>query len=270
MLFSQYNDNRLMFVHRSDRHPANNEFPEIYLSACEIILPVSGDVSFMVEGEVYTPKFGDIMIFTPYELHKTIINSDSLYDRIVIQIRSDSFSDDAAANKIFAFLKNMNFGEVNLIKKTESQGTKISDYIKALADIRSDNLNEIIPFLLPLLSEIKLLIEKRASPKEPEKIEISAEIIKYINENLSSELVPDEIADRFHISRSKLDKLFRKSFDTSVWSYIIRKRLHFAQELIKSGERPTSVAAKCGFKDYTTFYKAYKAKFGLSPKEDKE
>jgi AraC-like DNA-binding protein len=37
--------------------------------------------------------------------------------------------------------------------------------------------------------------------------------------------------------------------------------------LINEGETMESVATKCGFTDYSTFYKAFKKEYGISPRE---
>ncbi len=268
MLYSQYNDSRLMFVHRSDRHPSNDDFVEMYLNSCEIILPISGNVSFLSEGTIYTPGFGDVMIFSPYELHKTIVNSDTPYNRIVIQIRSETFEKDSDYNKLFSFFKNLQFGKIGMLKKEHLQNTEIPQYIDGLKKISTDSTEEIIPLLFPFLDELKTAIENGIVTNEPQKKEIANAIIKYINDNLSQDLAPDLIADKFHISRSKLDKMFRERFDTSVWNYITRKRIKYAKSLLKTGKKPTKVAVMCGFNDYTTFFKAYKSRCGVSPKED--
>ena len=38
--------------------------------------------------------------------------------------------------------------------------------------------------------------------------------------------------------------------------------------MLTDGEKATKVYQRCGFRDYVTFYRAYKAKFGVSPKDD--
>jgi len=207
------------------------------------------------------------MIFSPYELHKTIVNSDAPYNRIVIQIRSEIYKKDSKYNKLFSFFKNLQFGKIGMIKKEDLSNTKTQEYIELLSQIRTDCSEEIIPLLLPFLELIKTAIENGIVTNELQKKEISNAVLKYINDNLSSDLMPDRIADKFHISRSKLDKMFRQQFNTSVWNYITRKRIKYAQALLKAGEKPTVTAIKCGFRDYTTFYKAYKARFGVSPRD---
>ena len=43
-----------------------------------------------------------------------------------------------------------------------------------------------------------------------------------------------------------------------------------AKEKIISGQKPTNVFGQCGFNDYSVFFRAYKKRFGLSPKADFE
>lgn len=47
--------------------------------------------------------------------------------------------------------------------------------------------------------------------------------------------------------------------------YVRNKKVLYAQNLIKSGIRPTKAYTMAGFEDYTTFYRSYKLFFGHSP-----
>ena len=62
--------------------------------------------------------------------------------------------------------------------------------------------------------------------------------------------------------------MFKALTGTTVWDYIVTKRIMKARMLLQSGERPYDIYLKCGFKDYCSFFKAYKLKFGVSPKQD--
>ncbi len=46
--------------------------------------------------------------------------------------------------------------------------------------------------------------------------------------------------------------------------------ISYAKELIDSGQPPTSVYEQSGFSDYTTFYRAYKKQFKVSPSTQKK
>ena len=98
--------------------------------------------------------------------------------------------------------------------------------------------------------------------------ENTAEIIEYINEHITENLKLDNICERFFISKTHLIRKFKSLTGTTVWDYILAKRLVMARVLLQSGERPYDIFLKCGFNDYCSFFKAYKAKFGVSPKQD--
>ena len=55
---------------------------------------------------------------------------------------------------------------------------------------------------------------------------------------------------------------------TTVWDYILTKRLIAAKDMLMNGYRPNIVSEKCGWEDYSAFYRAYKLHFGVAHKED--
>lgn len=42
-----------------------------------------------------------------------------------------------------------------------------------------------------------------------------------------------------------------------------------AQDLLAKGHTPNEVYSTCGFQEYSTFYRAYKRHFGVSPSKQK-
>lgn len=95
-----------------------------------------------------------------------------------------------------------------------------------------------------------------------------SDIIDFLNEHMYEPLSLDGICDRFYMSKSHLNRKFKLMTGSTVWEYITAKRLLSAKELLQLGEPPTKVFSKCGFNDYSSFFRAYKAKFGLSPKNE--
>ena len=98
--------------------------------------------------------------------------------------------------------------------------------------------------------------------------EIKEYFINYINNHLFEDLSLDNISETFYISKTHLTRKFKKYTGSTVWDYILTKRLLYAKELLKNGEKPTDVYVDCGFNDYCSFYRAYKLKFNLPPKDD--
>jgi hypothetical protein len=62
-----------------------------------------------------------------------------------------------------------------------------------------------------------------------------------------------------------LHHLFMEQMSTTPKRYIMEKRLQFAKRELLRGIKATEVAAKCGFTDYSAFFRAYKKQFGHSP-----
>ena len=54
---------------------------------------------------------------------------------------------------------------------------------------------------------------------------------------------------------------------TSVYRYILFRRLMRARELPEAGQPPGAVCQSCGFGDYANFYRAFKGEYGVGPRE---
>lgn len=93
--------------------------------------------------------------------------------------------------------------------------------------------------------------------------------LDYINRNLHKQITAEGLAQQLFVSKSTLNQLFQKNLGTSIYQYILRRRLLQAKLLILQGESMGTVCEKCGFSDYATFYRAFKKMFGMAPNEYK-
>ena len=62
-------------------------------------------------------------------------------------------------------------------------------------------------------------------------------------------------------------KEFKEYTGITIHQYLLTRRVLMAQDLIQQGMKPNEVAPKCGFQDYTSFYRAFKSRTGLSPEQ---
>lgn len=92
-----------------------------------------------------------------------------------------------------------------------------------------------------------------------------ADIIKFIDENLTEDISIDTISERFFLSRYYLMHTFKAETGYTIGGYITIKRLSYAQTLINGGTSINDACFKCGFNNYTTFLRAYKKNFGYTP-----
>lgn len=78
----------------------------------------------------------------------------------------------------------------------------------------------------------------------------------------------ERVTEMLGMSKSKLNRLFRGLYDTSLHTYVQEQRLEYAAGLLKNGEaNVTEVAAKCGYNNLSHFAKAFARKYGITPKK---
>ena len=122
---------------------------------------------------------------------------------------------------------------------------------------------------LTLISELSMLDSKEARDAYKAKNNQLLPICDYISKNLSGRLDIRSISRTVHISESGITHLFKKEFCIPIHQYVLQKRLVYAKKLIESGEQLTKVFSDVGFRDYSSFYKAYTNFFGYAPSKDK-
>ena len=94
-------------------------------------------------------------------------------------------------------------------------------------------------------------------------VDIRGESVRYAGDRY------EEIAEEFFITKYHLTRIFKEATGHTVNEYIRTKRLRYVEELSEDGECTLSEAAiKAGYKDYSSFYRAYKDAHGTPPKKD--
>lgn len=229
----------------------------------EVYCFLSGSAKYFVEGNTYNLRPGDILLLKKAEIHSLLINSGVAYERIVITFNAEAIA-GRVREQLIRFLDERPLGINNRYSASRFPDTCWMHYLEKLCSLQQ--VGERSVYLTALLME---LYEQYQTLSQDEVASGDImDIVKYINSHLTQELNLDKICSRFYISKSHIKKKFKQIIGTTVWEYITTKRLLLAKDLMQSGESPTNVYAKCGFKDYCTFFRAYKAKFHVSPKND--
>ncbi len=257
-------ENQRFYIKKSlDSSPDQRSFELHAHEHYELLLFLAGDITYLVEGKHYHPKRGDILIFNIAETHKVIVNSNMPYERLVIQLDKGllhSFDSDGSLTRYFGERKP---GEANIIHAESFADDFWLKCVERLPNTVQKESEDVICVLFFLLREIAKASKNAA--EAPEEIPLASRIVRYINAHIAEDITPSGIAERFFISRTALYTLFRESTGSCVHEYINLKRLIMARELLAAGEAPTEVYLKCGFKDYSTFYRSYKKKYLESP-----
>ncbi len=105
---------------------------------------------------------------------------------------------------------------------------------------------------------------------EPEKVQMH-EILKFIDENISTPFSTEEVAKYFHYNSDYLSKKFRSQFGLTLKQYLIEKRLTLAKHLLTTSDISIpKVAQAVGFPDPVLFEKFFKYHLKITPRKYRE
>ena len=92
-------------------------------------------------------------------------------------------------------------------------------------------------------------------------------LVEFIDDHLDEELSLERLADEFFVSKYHIAHVFKDNLGLSIHQYITKKRLRLCEEAIRARMNITDVYHTYGFGDYSSFYRAFKKEYGISPKE---
>ncbi|WP_426449880.1 AraC family transcriptional regulator [Paenibacillus sp. S-38] len=98
--------------------------------------------------------------------------------------------------------------------------------------------------------------------------ELAGQVLQELARRYNDEtLEVGELHHSFHLSRSRLFELFRRTTGYTMNGFLTAYRLHRAKELLRRTALPvTDIAGESGFGDVSHFYHTFKKHTGLTPK----
>jgi len=239
----------------------------------EIYFFISGDVTYLIEGKSYYLEPGNIVLIDSKELHQAVINSEEgFYERIVLWINR-SFLKKLSSEKMDLSLCFEDTKKKNVLNVDFEQQKNIRFILNKIVNL--ENYKGIgyellyKAYITELMVHINNLLfyEKLELDTEIKKSNLIDGIIEYVNNNIEEDITVDEIAEKFYLSKFHLSREFKKYTGTTIHRYIVQKKLIEAKELILKEMPIIEVYKKCGFGDYSNFFRAFKNEYGITPKQ---
>lgn len=273
-IYTEYfSKNGIRFHHSVSTHDAEHQdalVPESH-HMCEIILMLSGQVQYKIEGRRYDLSPLDAIIIHPNKLHTREIDPKTPYERMVLHFAPDLLPSFADLNLLSGYndsflpsvLPREIIRQTNLIHLMQQCEALCQDESK-YTDLRFIG---IIVQIIETLNEIILTIGKEHSLSPIMVDKISHACIQYVNQHLTDQelLSPKNIASELHISASHLQHTFKKEIGVSLQNYISNQRIQLARKLLLQGESPQAVSDHLNYEYYSTFYHNFVKRFGANP-----
>lgn len=241
----------------------------------KIVIFLSGAASYIMEGRTYFLEPWDVLLVSHHLIHKPVIDPNAPYERVVIYldpgfIRSHS-TRDADLSACFRLARQRQFA---LMRPEGEQRTQLQQLLSNLEQTLTDKgfAGELLSrtcFLQLLIHLNRAMVrdhtdrDETASRHDP-KIE---RVLSYINDHLAEDLSVDTLAGQVYISKYHFMRRFKELTGCSVHQYIMQKRLLAAASLLRKGVSSQNACTRCGFQDYSAFQRAFRRRFGMTPRD---
>ena len=102
------------------------------------------------------------------------------------------------------------------------------------------------------------------------KAELLEKISIYLDEHINERVTLKDVSEHFHVSVSTITQLFQKKAGITFHQCLTRKRMDAAAQQIRSGVPLEEVGKNLGYTDHSSFYRAFRQTYGVSPRDYKQ
>ena len=240
----------------------------------EIYLFLEGNVSMQIESSLYLLQYGDIILIPPHALHRAVIhNHDVPYRRFIFWISTEYLAQLQAISSDFCYFIDYSNENNTYVYHTENISFNAiqAGILRLIEEIKNEKFGhetQITICIQDFLLKLNRTIYEQNHPF-PKKDNPSLEqnILLYIEEHLGDDLSLEQLAKQFYVNKYHISHIFKNNIGLSLHQYIIKKRLLACREAIIGSTSITDACQQFGFGDYSSFYRAFKKEYGISPKE---
>lgn len=254
--------------HLRDR--STGRIPYHYHEFHKLILFLSGELTYRVEGRGYEPKGGDLLLIPAHAIHQPLIGADKPYERSILWIQPEALR-ELGLDVCFQRCHEEN---AYLLTRDRYDRPWLQSQLQSLEQALNDEQFGSDVLAQSLFSQLMVSVNRWVLERAPEQREQAVrsdpkidEILAYINQNLTADLSADALCARFFLSRSWLMHRFKAVTGCPIHQYVLQKRLILAAQLLREGESVSTAASASGFRDYSAFLRAFRKAYAVSPRE---
>lgn len=250
MVHKHYYYKNYYFSHSEDI-PSKTTFHRHMHNEYELLYFVKGDANYVIEGSVYHLCPGDLIAISPRKFHYLDPLSDASYERFVIYIPLDDLPP-----KMQETLSD--FGEIHRLGGITPVDRFYEDWTEREADLLPDRIPEYLYYsLMSMLIYIEKLSSDNTDVPSITKSPLLDSVLRFIDAHPTENITAEMLSARFYVSRSWITHSFKRELGISLMSYVHKKRILYAESLIRGGASPTEAATICNYENYSTFYRQY-------------
>lgn len=244
----------------------------------EIIRVLRGSFTLQVNFEQIQLNSGNIAIIPANMLHGMILPVDCIEDALLFNAKAISLSAfDEVEKEILEHLSSGSMPLPPIIERDSPLYAKLSALIDEAFTFLDQNspasklkVKARLLEILAICYESGLLnrYKSKTSLSEDQAQDKLKELLSYLNDNFTQKLNVDDAAQKLKFSKPYFCRFFKKATGMSFIDYLNDLRLRkAARELLLSNREVVELASEFGFDNVSYFYRLFKRKFKVTPKE---
>lgn len=239
----------------------------------EFYFPVSGKIEMEIRGKRIRLDNRSTAVIPPATTHRAVTENDERsYCRYVFWISASYFRQLREKMPSLAYIAEQAEAGRYIHHFSDYEYTSIQSKILRLIEedkadrYGHDAFTDIV--ICDLLMTLSRLVHEQDHPLNREKDTDTVQaMIEYIDQHLEEDLSLETLGEQFYISKYYAAHEFKERTGISVHQYILKKRLQRCADEIKTGKPVSRICTEYGFQDYSSFYRAFRKEYNVSPKE---
>lgn len=240
----------------------------------EFYLFAEGNVTMVIAGKNHPLKPGDLVIVPPGINHHAIIpDSEVPYRRFIFWISQDFANSlmHQSVDYVYLMQQAASQGRYLYHLNAEDYNASLSMFLRLLEEIHSNRYGKNAAVTLDVSSLIlnlnRMIYEKAHPITSEDDPDLFQKLSAYISDHLLESMTLDDLAEQFFVSKFYIAHIFKEELGVSIHQYITKKRLSACRDAMLNGANPGKIYLDYGFGDYSSFFRAFKKEYGLSPRE---
>lgn len=151
------------------------------------------------------------------------------------------------------------------LKHTQIEAYKllISDKGERLYERATNSVEDMMIYVRYLVESVMNYVSL-----EKESDSVIKKIRNYLDENYTREISRSDLAEIVYLNPDYISRLFKKEMGMSISSYLLKKRMDAAKELLLNTSMPVNVISlHAGYNNYSYFTRMFRDYTGYSPNE---
>ena len=252
------------------------DFPQVALhwqNSVELVFVKKGMGTVQVGLESMTAMAGDIFAFAPGVLHGLgqIPGETMEYENIIYEVDLLGGSGDLCYRR---YLLPLQSGRLSLPHRLTQGHPCCCAVLECLRRLETVNRDRVLGYELQikglLLCLLSVLVAQSDGlpPSENADTRRLKTVLQYVTAHFADNLPVAEVAAVCQCSPSHFMRWFKQMTGQRFTEYLNIYRLNAAAEALRTTDDTVlTVAERCGFKNLSYFNRAFKASFGLTPRE---